>query len=128
MPWCWEAEGKEMLTGCSGGSCWQKKSIPMSGSDVRSYVGEWLMGRACMGGCSAWPLEGLARQHSSGCVMLPADTEANQGWFRKGFSLGSRYWGLSGLRANGSTPLTVPRHLLVMLDQTMVPTSLAQSY
>lgn len=60
--------------------------------------------------------------------MFPADTEGNQGWFRKGFSLGSRYWGLAGLRADGSTPLTVLLRLLVILDQIMVPTSPAQSY
>lgn len=93
-----------------------------------SYVGEQLLGRACMGGYTTWPLEDPAGQRGCGCMMLPPRTEASQGWFRKGSSLGSRYRELTGPSANGSTPLQVPQCLLVMLDQTTGPTSLAQSY
>lgn len=64
-----------------------------------SYVGEGLLGRACMGGYTTRPPEDPAGQHGCGCMMLSARTKVNQRWFRKGSSLGSRY--LTRLSANG---------------------------
>lgn len=120
VPGCREAGGKERLMGCARGSCWQGESIPAPRSNTLSCVGEGRFGRACRGGCTAWPPGDPAGQHGCGCT-LAARAGVNQGWFRRGSSLGSRCWGRTGLSANGSMPWQVPLRLLVMLDQPWDP-------
>lgn len=73
----WEAEGREMLVGCSGGHCSQGKCIPVSRSSVMSWVGERLLMQDVRG---RFHFVGSRRLFWAACpwfMMFPARTEVN---------------------------------------------------